>query len=143
MLPDVEYRIHALGLQDHVRITGWISSEQVRDEILKARALVLPSFQEGLPVVIMEAMALRRPVIATYVAGIPELVRSLEKTDGSFRRAAWATSQRQLRIASQLQQMTCAVWQTPLISVSWNDIRLTEKHKSSFTISAIRKCQTG
>jgi colanic acid/amylovoran biosynthesis glycosyltransferase len=35
----------------------------------------LPSFQEGLPVVIMEAMALRRPVIATYVAGIPELVR--------------------------------------------------------------------
>ena len=45
-----------------VRITGWISSEQVRDELLAARALVLPSFAEGLPVVIMEAMALRRPV---------------------------------------------------------------------------------
>ena len=41
----------------------------------RARALVLPSFAEGLPVVIMEAMALRRPVISTYVAGIPELVR--------------------------------------------------------------------
>ncbi len=37
--------------------------------------MVLPSFAEGLPVVIMEAMALRRPVISTYVAGIPELVR--------------------------------------------------------------------
>jgi glycosyltransferase involved in cell wall biosynthesis len=36
---------------------------------------VLPSFAEGLPVVIMEAMALRRPVISTFVAGIPELVR--------------------------------------------------------------------
>jgi glycosyltransferase involved in cell wall biosynthesis len=36
--------------------------------------MVLPSFAEGLPVVIMEAMALRRPVISTYVAGIPELV---------------------------------------------------------------------
>ena len=58
-----------------VRITGWISSEQVRDEILAARALVLPSFAEGLPVVIMEAMALRRPVISTFVAGIPELVQ--------------------------------------------------------------------
>jgi colanic acid/amylovoran biosynthesis glycosyltransferase len=46
----------------------------VRDEILAARALVLPSFAEGLPVVLMEAMALRRPVISTYVAGIPELI---------------------------------------------------------------------
>jgi glycosyltransferase involved in cell wall biosynthesis len=47
----------------------------VRAEILAARALVLPSFAEGLPVVIMEAMALRRPIISTFVAGIPELVR--------------------------------------------------------------------
>lgn len=62
------------GLTSRVRITGWISSEQVREEILAARALVLPSFAEGLPVVIMEAMALRRPVLSTYVAGIPELV---------------------------------------------------------------------
>ena len=58
-----------------MRITGWISSDAVREEMLAARALVLPSFAEGLPVVIMEAMALRRPVISTYVAGIPELVR--------------------------------------------------------------------
>jgi colanic acid/amylovoran biosynthesis glycosyltransferase len=65
-----------LGAQ--VRITGWISGEQVRKEILAARALVLPSFAEGLPVVIMEAMALRRPVLTTYIAGIPELVRSGE-----------------------------------------------------------------
>ena len=49
-----------------------------REEILAARALVLPSFAEGLPVVLMEAMALRRPVISTYVAGIPELVTSGE-----------------------------------------------------------------
>ena len=57
-----------------MRITGWISGSRVREEILAARALVLPSFAEGLPVVLMEAMALRRPVISTYVAGIPELV---------------------------------------------------------------------
>jgi colanic acid/amylovoran biosynthesis glycosyltransferase len=58
-----------------IRITGWLSAEQVREEILAARALVLPSLAEGLPVVLMEAMALRRPVLTTYVAGIPELVR--------------------------------------------------------------------
>ncbi len=63
---------HELGKR--VRITGWISGEQVREEILAARAMVLPSFVEGLPVVIMEAMALRRPVLASYVSGIPELV---------------------------------------------------------------------
>ncbi|HJW10161.1 MAG TPA: glycosyltransferase family 4 protein [Albitalea sp.] len=70
----VEALVKELGLQDHVRITGWISGDQVRDEILQSRALVLASFAEGLPVVIMEAMALRRPVLSTYVAGIPELV---------------------------------------------------------------------
>jgi colanic acid/amylovoran biosynthesis glycosyltransferase len=75
MRPEVESLIACLGLQGKVRITGWISNAQVRDEILAARALVLPSFAEGLPVVIMEAMALRRPVLTTYVAGIPELVR--------------------------------------------------------------------
>jgi colanic acid/amylovoran biosynthesis glycosyltransferase len=78
MRGEVEAMVRALGLQAHVRITGWISSAQVREEILAARALVLPSFAEGLPVVIMEAMALRRPVITTFVAGIPELVRQDE-----------------------------------------------------------------
>jgi colanic acid/amylovoran biosynthesis glycosyltransferase len=36
---------------------------------------VLPSFGEGLPVAIMEALALGRPVVSTYIAGIPELVK--------------------------------------------------------------------
>ncbi len=70
----VEELIQKHGLSGHVRITGWIGSDTVRDEILGARALVLPSFAEGLPVVLMEAMALRRPVLTTYIAGIPELV---------------------------------------------------------------------
>lgn len=75
MRDEIEACIKKLKLQDCVSITGWISSEQVREQMLNARALVLPSFAEGLPVVIMEAMALRRPVLTTYVAGIPELVR--------------------------------------------------------------------
>ena len=75
---DIEALIVRYNLQANVRITGWADSEQVRNEILAGRALVLPSFSEGLPVVIMEAMALRRPVISTFVGGIPELVHSGE-----------------------------------------------------------------
>jgi glycosyltransferase involved in cell wall biosynthesis len=71
---EIEGAIARHGLTHKVRITGWISSAEVRREILAARALVLPSFAEGLPVVIMEAMALSRPVLSTYIAGIPELV---------------------------------------------------------------------
>lgn len=71
----IEARIRDLGLEAHVRITGWISSAEVRAELEAATVLVQPSFQEGLPVVIMEAMALGRPVLSTYVAGIPELVQ--------------------------------------------------------------------
>jgi glycosyltransferase involved in cell wall biosynthesis len=74
MRAELDTLITRFQLQNMVRITGWISSDQVRDEILAARALVLPSFAEGLPVVIMEAMALRRPVVSTFVAGIPELI---------------------------------------------------------------------
>ncbi len=74
MRGDIETLIKRYKLQATVRITGRISSEQLQNEILAARALVLPSFAEGLPMVIMEAMALRRPIISTFVAGIPELV---------------------------------------------------------------------
>jgi colanic acid/amylovoran biosynthesis glycosyltransferase len=75
MRGEIESLTAKYRLTDTVRITGWISSDEVRAEILAARALVLPSFAEGLPVVIMEAMALRRPVITTFVAGIPELIQ--------------------------------------------------------------------
>jgi len=73
--PSIESLISEYRLESKVQITGWISNDQVREHILRARALVLPSFAEGLPVAIMEAMALHRPAISTYVAGIPELVR--------------------------------------------------------------------
>lgn len=75
MRAELEDLIERYALAAQIRITGWISSHRVREEILAARALVLPSFAEGLPVVIMEAMALRRPVLTTFIAGIPELVR--------------------------------------------------------------------
>ncbi|HEY1684802.1 MAG TPA: glycosyltransferase family 4 protein [Tepidisphaeraceae bacterium] len=74
MRKELEQLIAELGVGDYVTITGWQTNSQVRDHILSGRAMVLPSFAEGLPVVIMEALALQRPVISTFVAGIPELV---------------------------------------------------------------------
>lgn len=80
MRAPIEAAVRRYGLQKQVRITGWISSDTVREELLAARALVMPSFAEGLPVVVMEAMAVGRPVIVTRIAGIPELVR--DQQDG-------------------------------------------------------------
>ncbi len=74
MRAGIEARIAELGLGGAVEITGWVDAERVRNELANATALVQPSLIEGLPVVIMEAMARKRPVISTYVAGIPELV---------------------------------------------------------------------
>ena len=71
---ECEAAIHRHGVGENVTITGWATGEEVRNEILQARAVVLPSFAEGLPVVLMEALALERPVVTTYIAGIPELV---------------------------------------------------------------------
>ena len=70
----IEAVIAEHGLEDVILLTGVATNEEVRAHLLDSRALILPSFAEGLPVVIMEALALGRPVLSTYVAGIPELV---------------------------------------------------------------------
>ena len=72
----IERRIRDLRLEGRVRITGWIGSDEVRSLITLATIVVQPSLMEGLPVVLMEAMAQGRAVISTYIAGIPELVEA-------------------------------------------------------------------
>ncbi len=74
MRREIEHYIQDNQLQQRVTITGWISSEQVKQYLLESDAMILPSFAEGLPVAIMEAMAIGRPVLTTYIAGIPELI---------------------------------------------------------------------
>jgi glycosyltransferase involved in cell wall biosynthesis len=74
MRAQLESAIARHGLQEHVRLAGWMDSVAIRQQLLDSRALVMPSFAEGLPVVLMEALALARPVISTAIAGIPELV---------------------------------------------------------------------
>lgn len=75
MRPEIETAIRTRRIGSRVTITGWVDEARVLAEIAAAHALVMPSFAEGLPMVVMEAMAAGRPVISTYIAGIPELVR--------------------------------------------------------------------
>jgi glycosyltransferase involved in cell wall biosynthesis len=75
----IEEAIRAGGLEHRISLLGWQSGARIRELLKNARGLILPSFAEGLPVVIMEAMALARPVVTTYIAGIPELVRDGEE----------------------------------------------------------------
>ncbi|WP_299819391.1 glycosyltransferase [uncultured Jannaschia sp.] len=72
--PDLERAIAEAGLGSMVTLTGWVDEMRVNAELCAAHALVMPSFAEGLPMVVMEAMAAARPVVTTAIAGIPELV---------------------------------------------------------------------
>ena len=71
----VDACIEQHDLASNITMFGTVDGEQVRACIAKSRAMVLPSSAEGLPVVLMESMALGRPVVTTFIAAIPELVR--------------------------------------------------------------------
>ncbi|SHL55912.1 Glycosyltransferase involved in cell wall bisynthesis [Roseovarius marisflavi] len=71
---DLERVAQAMGLAAHLTFAGYRSQSEVAGLLAQSTALVLPSFAEGVPVVLMEAMAARLPVITTRIAGVPELV---------------------------------------------------------------------
>ncbi len=64
----------SLDIADDVHFAGRLHEQATLEQIAQAHLLVLPSFMEGLPVVLMEAMALGVPVIASHIAGVPELI---------------------------------------------------------------------
>jgi len=71
---DLERRVHALGLDETVRFPGSVGQDEIRHHYAAADVFCLPSFAEGVPVVLMEAMAMGLPVVSTRIMGIPELV---------------------------------------------------------------------
>lgn len=70
----LEAEVQSRGLQDRISFLGSRSQAEVADELAEADVFVLPSFAEGVPVVLMEAMAAEVPVVTTRIAGVPELV---------------------------------------------------------------------
>ena len=76
----LEREVAKRGLGEHVIFEGMINQDQIRELFYKADVFALPSFAEGIPVALMEAMAMGIPCITTFVAGISELIR--EGIDG-------------------------------------------------------------
>ncbi|MCU1488009.1 MAG: glycosyltransferase family 4 protein [Actinomycetia bacterium] len=72
--PAIEAQVTRLGLRDHVHIAGAVGQDQILDHYARADVFCLPSFAEGVPVVLMEAMATELPVLTTRITGVPELV---------------------------------------------------------------------
>jgi colanic acid/amylovoran biosynthesis glycosyltransferase len=70
----VESSIALHGLGEWVRLAGACNHEQIVDYYDRSDAFVLSSFLEGVPVVLMEAMAMELPCIATWITGIPEII---------------------------------------------------------------------
>lgn len=70
----INYLINQTSISDKVVFHGWKTSSEIQDIIRDDSFMILPSYQETLPVVIAEAMAMGKIVIATNICGIPEMV---------------------------------------------------------------------
>jgi colanic acid/amylovoran biosynthesis glycosyltransferase len=75
---ELEDAVGRLGLRDQVELTGSVGQDDIRRLYARADIFCLPSFAEGIPVVVMEAMAMELPVVTTRIMGIPELVEDGE-----------------------------------------------------------------
>lgn len=75
---EIERRIQQLDLEGLVTFEGWVSGEKKIQLLSLADVYILPSYNEGLPVSILEAMSYRLPIISTPVGGIPEVVKQGE-----------------------------------------------------------------
>jgi colanic acid/amylovoran biosynthesis glycosyltransferase len=74
--PDLEALAHRIGVGNRVRFAGAVGHDEILPMFRSADIFCLPSFSEGVPVVLMEAMAHSVPVVTTQVMGIPELVEN-------------------------------------------------------------------
>lgn len=72
--------VESLGLADYVKFEGNVNQDHIRGIYAESDAFVLASSAEGVPIVLMEAMAMAIPCVATHVCGIPELIR--DEIDG-------------------------------------------------------------
>lgn len=72
--PEMTQRVAELGLQQRVVFPGWLGPERLRAELGRATVFALPSYAEGMPMALLEAMSWGLPVIATPVGGVPQVV---------------------------------------------------------------------
>ncbi len=70
----LERRAAELGIASNVEFAGWVDQDRLMAMYSKADLFVLPSLAEGIPMVLMEAMAMQIPCVAPRITGIPELI---------------------------------------------------------------------
>ncbi|EIY61191.1 hypothetical protein HMPREF1071_03062 [Bacteroides salyersiae CL02T12C01] len=73
-IEQVQKCIKEYGLEEIVKYIGWITGEKKIELLNKSDVYILPSYSEGLPISILEAMSYKLPIISTNVGGIPEVV---------------------------------------------------------------------
>ena len=66
----------ALGIRDDLDFLGWVSGEAKERALRNADVFVLPSYREGMPVSVLEAMAYGVPVVTTPVGGVPDMMQA-------------------------------------------------------------------
>jgi glycogen(starch) synthase len=71
----LEQQVVALGLTDVVEFLGWVAPEAVPAIMNSATVVIIPSWREGLPWVAMEAAQMARPIVATSVGGLPDVIQ--------------------------------------------------------------------
>ncbi|KEZ52197.1 glycosyltransferase family 4 protein [Metabacillus indicus] len=74
----VKSKVKQYGIEDYVKIVGWINDEEREKLLTNSEVLVLPSYNEGLPMAILESMSYGLTIISTPVGGIPEAVNNGE-----------------------------------------------------------------
>ena len=118
------------GINDRIRFSGWLSSEQLKEQYAAANVFLFPSRHEGMPNAVLEAMASGLPVVATKIAGNEELV-----VDGETGKLvptedvdSLRESLRPLLVDAQMrEQMGRAARQRVESSFSWN--RVAEQYE--------------
>lgn len=75
LLDDLKEELKKSNCYHRVKFTGWIPHDKLPDYLNELKLLVLPSYSEGVPGIVQEAMACGTPVLATPVGGVPDLIK--------------------------------------------------------------------